>query len=331
MSSHAASEYVWALVAGFPRAQREQRLLMILQAHIDDSGSEPDSPLFVLAGFVARAADWAKFSDEWRAALDQPPRLEYFKMKEAHSMRGQFDRRHGWNEAKRDDRLITFTRLIRKYAIARIHGSMWHADFNACVKSLPVPERKFATDHPYWLLFMRLVLTLSVFGHRIGINDPCEFICDEQGGISEEILAWWPTFKKMVADTATPSGSDLPPRIGTHPIFRDDKKFLPLQAADLYAWQLRRVFTRSRVLVTPPSAALVSLVTVPELGWNFSQEEMRRMHDHLLATKAAFVALNPTVPLLAISSDRAGRKRARRSKTKKKTRRLGRERDVSAK
>ena len=51
----AASDVVWALVSGYPRGEREQRLFMVLQACIDDSGEmeETVNPAFVLAGFIA--------------------------------------------------------------------------------------------------------------------------------------------------------------------------------------------------------------------------------------------------------------------------------------
>jgi hypothetical protein len=42
---------------------RQKRLLVILQAFIDDSGNEPTSPVFVVAG-VKR---WVACSDEWDA------------------------------------------------------------------------------------------------------------------------------------------------------------------------------------------------------------------------------------------------------------------------
>src|SRR5215208_2476822 len=100
-----AAERVWAMVSGLPSGKRERRKLMVLQAYIDDSGSEPTDPLFVLGGFVSQAADWAVFSDEWKAVLDIPPTLEYFKMSEANSLREQFDPSRGWNEKLADIRV----------------------------------------------------------------------------------------------------------------------------------------------------------------------------------------------------------------------------------
>ena len=59
-------------------------------AFIDDSGSGGDSPYYILAGYSAPKATWAAFWPDWQAALDVPPKLEYFKMSEAESLKGQF-------------------------------------------------------------------------------------------------------------------------------------------------------------------------------------------------------------------------------------------------
>jgi hypothetical protein len=55
------------------------------QAAVGDSGSEPQSPIFILGGFIAPADQWARFSAEWKAALDEPPGIAYFKLTEAMS------------------------------------------------------------------------------------------------------------------------------------------------------------------------------------------------------------------------------------------------------
>lgn len=46
--------------------------------------------------------------------------------------------------------------------------------------------------------------------------------------------------------------SDLTRFVGPDPTFEDDKAFLPLQAADLFAWHLRRHWDRNQVLIVPP-------------------------------------------------------------------------------
>src|SRR6266851_757494 len=91
------NDHIRALVSGLPSDKCKRRLLMPFQAYIDDSGSEPQSPVFVLGGFIAPHEKWASFSEEWQAALDQDPKLEYFKMTEAAHLGGQFSRRRGWD------------------------------------------------------------------------------------------------------------------------------------------------------------------------------------------------------------------------------------------
>jgi hypothetical protein len=75
-----ANSYIWALVSGFSEPMRSNRLLLMLQAYIDDSRSD-DPPVFALGGFIAPAEKWASFSDEWQQFLDMPPAIKYFKMR----------------------------------------------------------------------------------------------------------------------------------------------------------------------------------------------------------------------------------------------------------
>jgi hypothetical protein len=75
-------DHLGALVSGSPDKKRRNRLLLMLQAHIDDSGWDGVSPVFVLAGYVAKKEQWDSFSDQWRATLDLDPLLRpSFKMK----------------------------------------------------------------------------------------------------------------------------------------------------------------------------------------------------------------------------------------------------------
>lgn len=59
-------------------------------AFVDDSGSGGDSPYYVLAGYSADEATWRAFWGDWQGVLDLSPKLDYFKMSEAESLKGQF-------------------------------------------------------------------------------------------------------------------------------------------------------------------------------------------------------------------------------------------------
>ena len=308
-----AADQIWRLVSGFPRPKREGRLFMILmpQAVIDDSGSEPGSHVFVLAGFVAAAADWAALSDDWQAALDQEPRLEYFKMKEAVRLHDQFHKNRGWTEELRDDRLITFTRIIRKHAAIRIHARMEHGHFNKYIRSIPIPNRMLFSDTPYTMLFQQIILAMAVRGDLYGADTPCDFIFDEQVGFSAEIQTQWPQFKEIIARS---SRSDLPALVGDMPIFRDEKHFLPLQAADLYAWQMRNYFAQNKnpKLIVPVNRVLGQLVQIPMIERDYDEAEVIRLRAVLLEIGERFKQANPDQKLHHYSEDKRERKNQRK-------------------
>lgn len=282
------------------------------QAAIDDSGSEPQSPVYVLAGFIGPYAKWASFADEWQATLDQPPKLDYFKMAEAAHLGGQFSKRKGWTETKRDDRIVTLARLIRKYAQVRITAWIRHDDYNTHIKPLPTPVRRLVQDSPYVMLFQQIILSAAVFGDRHGIVEPCDFIFDTQGAFSTEAMQWWPHFKRTVQLS---SKSDLAKFVGDPPIFRDEKAFLPLQAADLYAWQVRNHYVENhrvpnQTLVVPMNRILQMLNPIPAINREFSTAEVIRLREHLLKAKDDYVRAFPDIPLLGPVQGKRERRRA---------------------
>ena len=237
-----AADQVWALVSGLPSGQREARQLMVLQAYIDDSGNEPTSPIFVLAGFISTHQRWAAFSDEWQAALDEPPQLAYFKMAEAEHFREQFSKSRGWIVENRDARILKLANIIAKHAITRIHSAMLHESFDRWIRSIKNPSRNSAQDHPYFMLFHAIVQIISTLRVHAYNNDPCDIIFDEQGSLGLDAIYFWENLRKNPAAIAKETAAAFANYFGKPPIFRNEKEFLPLQAADLYAWQLRRRF-----------------------------------------------------------------------------------------
>jgi hypothetical protein len=125
-----AGESVWAIGSVLPRGLQECPNIMVLQAYIDDSGSEPTQQHFVLAGFAASPEAWSVFANEWDAALKLPPSLDYFKAKEAYRLQDQFSRRRGWTETLRDERIALFDEITARHAVLRISSSMKNDDFH---------------------------------------------------------------------------------------------------------------------------------------------------------------------------------------------------------
>jgi hypothetical protein len=286
---------VWALISGLPLGKREARRLMALQAYSDDSGNEPTSPIFVLAGFVTTHQRWAEFSDEWQAALDEPPKLAYFKMAEAESLRKQFSMKRGWDIQKRDARVLKLATIIPKYAIVRVHASVLHASFKKWIKSIRNPSRNSPQDSPYFILLHSLVQTISILRIRSFNKDPCDLIFDEQGSLGQDAIFYWENLRKNPAASAAKTADLFAGYAENPPIFRDEKALLPLQAADLYAWQLRRKFVEKDRAPTRP--ALLALEEIVDLGTDWSDDTIRDISQHLVDVRERFIADHPGIRL----------------------------------
>src|ERR1039458_6635169 len=81
-------------------------------AFIDDSGSGGDSPYYILAGYSPSEAACGAFGPGWQAALDVAPKLQYFKMSEAESLKGQFS---GFSSERRTERVNRFIDVIQAH------------------------------------------------------------------------------------------------------------------------------------------------------------------------------------------------------------------------
>lgn len=286
---------------------------MVLQAFVDDSGDidAPGNPVSVLAGFVADSAKWADFSDEWAAALKRVPSIDYFKMAEAMSLSGQFAKRLGWTDAKRDLKVLSLVRIIRKWVPRRIACSISNRDFAQHVRTLPVRNRDSKMDKPYSIMSQFLMMDLAVFHWFNGIHKPCDFIFDEHGKIGEEAMSAWTSLKALATQRAVKGEMDHSIYLGSQPIFRDEKAFLPLQAADLYAWQIRRYFADNRTLIMPTRPLLAELNSIPGTHRHLGAQELSGLRTYLQDRAAKFEAANPNVPLHGYEGSKAEQKRRR--------------------
>ncbi len=177
----------------------------------------------MIGGFVLAAANSARFGEEWNEGLQLHPRLAYFKMREAAALEGEFGR---FSEEERDERINLLLKVVRKYAAFTV----------GCVVPLQVFRRVFhgiaeTLDAPTYHASMFAMLTAEYMRQGM-ILGPVDFIFDEQDQTTfDEICRMWGLWKM-----AHPLGRQM----GQRPIMEDDRDVLPLQAADLVAWLIRR-------------------------------------------------------------------------------------------
>jgi Protein of unknown function (DUF3800) len=260
---------VWDILpslSGTPDPERRRRLLLVLHAYIDDSG-QTEPPVFVLAGYVARAERWAEFSDAWKAALAGPPVLDYFKMWQASTREEQFK---GWSVEARDARLRLLAGIIRDHALLAVAVTAPHDDYKAVF--MGAIDRFH--DRPYSLLYHSIMFRLLHWQIAAGLDEPVDFIFDEQMHDSDRVQAGF-------SDVLEATSPEVRRRFGARPVHRDEKKVVALQAADMLAWHVRRYNQASAEGEGFDTAAWPTLRKIPGISWHWTRDLLEKSSAEL--------------------------------------------------
>lgn len=232
----------------------------VMKAFIDDSGSGSDSPWYVLAGYVGTVEAWDLFGATWLEVLNGPPKLEYFKASEAESLRpdGQWA---GVTKEQRNTRLNALIDVIGKFATRAFYVRTMQKDYDEIIKPY-VPPR---WDNAYFFLFIGCIAAATSLEKYTGAGNPIDFVfdtADKKRIVNPSLLLY-----DQVSSISQFSG-----RI-TNVHYEDEKIFLPLQAADLLAWQIRRRYCAEEenrpqfemALNAPPQLPYSAIVTRDDL------------------------------------------------------------------
>lgn len=229
----------------------------MLKVFVDDSGSGGDSPWFVLAGYVGTVERWDSFDRQWRTVLDGPPKIDYFKSSEAESLRsdGQWA---GISRDERNARIDPLIRVIGKCATRSVYVRVQQRDYDAVIKKYVPPE----WDNAYYFLFISMISAATSTEKYLGSSEQLEFVFDSNHRFEKPSLSLYdreviPEFVGRIANIH----------------YEDEKIFLPLQAADLLAWQIRRRFSTSesprpqfdRAIESPPERPFSYTLTRSQL------------------------------------------------------------------
>lgn len=202
---------------------------MALRAYIDESADGLGSHTAVMAGYVAKPEAWDNFSAEWKEELDRQKKPFFSATKKIFS---------GGGSTRNAEK---FYRIIERHAdfgisvttnIPNYRKLMDRIDFPAEFRE--IEEFKKLKD-PFALMYQAFIeLSLHDKETLLHIYEPIDFIFDETSKYKELISRSF----KYTHYSATKVGIPLE-KLGAMPIFEDDKKSLPLQAADLLARLVR--------------------------------------------------------------------------------------------
>ncbi|MGB0063333.1 MAG: DUF3800 domain-containing protein [Terracidiphilus sp.] len=222
----------------------------MLKFFVDDSGSDASRDgLFVLHGYIMEGPRWEDFADRWDAQLKRPDffPISYCRMADAEAGTGPFS---GIDSVFRKRKVKDLAGVIHECHPSAIGCKMTWKNYNEIVKG-KVDSR---LDNPYAILFFQVMRGVTEFQLKInneipdevkaqfkrehGIEiaiKPVDFVFDDQGPAGLQCLQWWGALKARVPEPHLTV-------IGNTPQFKDDREVVPLQAADMLAWHIRREY-----------------------------------------------------------------------------------------
>jgi hypothetical protein len=203
---------------------------MVLQAAIDESAAKDG--VFVLAGYIAPAESWARFSDVWGRMLrpfgtPRPDGRYHFKM---HEMAARPD-----GIAKSEP----FYRVIEENVLGWVSVRLNQQELRNAIRRINIPgaliEDWASFGNPWYIAFRYLMdqfhFNRSKMDEAYG-SEKIDFIFDS-GVDKRSVLEIWEGYLNARPD-------EVRKYYGAVPRFEDDMDFLPLQAADFWAWWVRR-------------------------------------------------------------------------------------------
>lgn len=217
-----------SFLSGLPEAARKRRLLMPMQAFVDESGGAGNTRHFVMAGLIAHSEAWAEFTEEWESCLKEAPRIRLFKMKDAASCTGAF---YYFTDSERDDKLRKLAQIINRYVLIATHSTI---DLDAHAKTWARLDKPRCD--PYFWPFHNTIMATCFTLWDAGWRERFEIIFDEQLVSGLRARNWYPLIRAGMQHNEPEASTILP----VDTMFKTDDEFLPIQAADLFAWCFRK-------------------------------------------------------------------------------------------
>lgn len=231
-------------------------LLVAPQLVIDESGygQKGLTEAFVFAGFIGDVQQWEDFIHYWAPIMNEQPLWTAEKLK---AKRGTKD----------NARILRLVEAIGKSGIARIQFRIPDEDFEVAVRrnlqswfrNGEIDEEGFTRlDNPYLFAFYsNLMSVLGAIREHEGVELDVIYDCN-----SEHRERLENAYQDFLESKISAEVKAMLPKM---PLPRNDKTFMPLQAADLLAWHTHRDFVKSKEGSVHADAVWLALKDLPKV------------------------------------------------------------------
>lgn len=219
-------------LCGIPIVNRLGRTLVMFKAFVDDYGTDPKSFAFAFSAWVASESEWQKFSNAWFIELKRKPSIDYFKHHEAKSQSGQFA---GWKPSTCDRKILALAKVIVAHDVYAVTTGISNELISFIIKKSILPAKTLRsvlhTSRAYDFSFHSIIGAILQQQVNLCRTGKVDFIFDEGDAAFDDCAK---AYRQMRDGDVFPPAMKAIAGIVTT---ADDKRVMPLQAADLLAGQ----------------------------------------------------------------------------------------------
>lgn len=212
-----------AFALAFPGDYKAERLVALLTAYFDESGTHAGAQVLSVAGYVATAERWEVFEKDWRQSMAIYG-IDYFHMTDFVAGEEQFK---DWPKQKRESRLRKLIDIVNRHALAAI-GAVIPLDLYGSLSK----RDQVVCDSAYRVAAMQCCMEVSRWAKKTYPDAEVAYVFEAgakgAGKVSEFFLGAMndPAARKLLRIFSFGFGSK--------------RALVPLQASDILAWELYR-------------------------------------------------------------------------------------------
>lgn len=211
----------------------KERLLLVLQSYCDESHDGKNERVYVVAGFLGVETEWINFTHRWTETL-KGAGISAFHQSECVGQQGEF-KQMDWDE--REELQRKFIEIITSTHILGAPGAILLGPYNELMSRIkkartirPGRNVSGSLEDPYFLAFQLVVelIAKNAKTHGVADDEKLDFVFDRthlKGRVG-------PLYDSILNSRTL----DYVDRLGSL-TFADKRDFLPLQAADILAYE----------------------------------------------------------------------------------------------
>lgn len=255
------------LLFGILPFSTKEKLLAVLWSYFDDSSDAKAERVFGIAGYVGSEAEWCQFEKGWKAITGETT----FHMTDCLAGWGDY---RGWSEPERIKLIRSLIDVINGVDIYGFHTGILLQDFREIFP-------KDGEDAPYFMCFQECFEQAAKWADNLG--EDVAVVFDKNPSLEYRAHRLF----NHICGLASRPGWEVMGRLASLTFSSKDKRFVPLESADIIAHTGYRLLND---LALKGESSLWWIAQMNEkrrlFGYRWDRERLLALREELIRARA---------------------------------------------